>query len=179
MYICGEAALEEAQKQEQFEITDDGRAMWAVDKIAEADAELARMQAMYDAQRDRLDAQMQDQRDKHDREVGYFRGLLMAYFERVPHKETKTQAKYSLLNGDLIRRRGGVDYKRDDAQLVGWLKATGKVQLVKVTEAPAWADLKKTLTVAENGAVIDTETGEIVEGVTAEQKPDTFDVRIK
>jgi len=175
--MANEIAIEEVQ--EQFEITDDGRAMWAVDKIAEADAELARMRAMYDAQRERLDAQMQEQIDKHDREVSYFRGMLMAYFDSVPHKSTKTQDKYSLLNGDLIRKRGGIDYKRDDAQLVGWLKATGKDQLVKVTEAPAWADLKKTLTVADDGTVIDTETGEIVEGVTAEQKPDTFDVKIK
>lgn len=58
-----------------------------------------------------------------------------------------------------------------------WLKANGYGNLVKVEESAKWGELKKLLTYTGEIATIES-TGEIVEGVTAYDAPDTFTVDI-
>ena len=57
----------------------------------------------------------------------------------------------------------------NEAETVEWLKATGRSELVKVEESLKKADLKKVFAVA-NGHYVDASTGEIVPGVTVEEK---------
>lgn len=58
-----------------------------------------------------------------------------------------------------------------------WLRANGYEALVKVEESTRWADLKKLLSYTGDIATL-TETGEIVEGITAYETPDTFTVDV-
>ena len=102
---------------------------------------------------------------------------LADFFNTVPHKTTKTTEKYRLLSGTLTLKKGGVKAKQDDAKLVPWLKANGYGNLVKVEESAKWGELKKLLTYTGEIATIES-TGEIVEGVTAYDAPDTFTVDI-
>lgn len=93
----------------------------------------------------------------------------------MPHKATKTQEKYRLLSGTLVLKKGGTKAKTDDEKLVPWLKENGYGDLVKVEETAKWGELKKLLAYTGEVATI-AETGEIVEGVTAYEAPDTFTV---
>lgn len=105
----------------------------------------------------------------------YFMGLLESYFATVPHKTTKTQESYTLPGGKLIRKAQAPAYIRNDAQLLPWAKENA---LHKVTEVPDWASIKKRVTVNGTTAV-DTETGEIIPGITVEQRPPVFQVSLK
>ncbi len=156
---------------EGFVIDNDQKADWAVRKIAEADAEFERMDAWYKSQIEAVKKQ-------HDDTVAFFTGLLSGYFAQVPVKDTKTMQKYALPSGELIRSKEKQDFKAvDNAVLLGWCQENDPT-LVAVEMKPAWAEIKKRLTMTDNG-VVDTETGMIVDGVELITKPEEFKIRVK
>ena len=166
------AYLEEEEPQDQgFVIKDDQAADWAVRKIAEADKDLERMEAWYQLQLSRA-------REKHDQAVAFFTAKLAQYMAMVPAKETKTMSRYSLVSGDMVLTKEKQDFESaDDNALLRWCHENAP-ELVRVTEKPAWGDIKKRLR-ATDGGIADTETGLIVEGVQAVTKPQSFKIRLR
>ena len=86
-------------------------------------------------------------------------------------KETKTQKSYPIPGGKLIYKKASTKLEHDDEVLLKTLKDQGRTEYVKVitTEKVAWAELKKEL----------TETGEIIDGVTQVEVPETFEVKVE
>lgn len=160
-----------------WRITDDGCADWAVQKIAEERAELSRIRELAEAQIARIEEKVAAAERRCENGTRFLTGKLAEYFETVPHKTTKTKASYRLLSGTLTRKFGGQQMKQDDEALVKFLKASGNLDFIKTEEKPKWGDYKKRLKIM-GGSVVDTETGEIVEGVQLIEKPDTFTVDI-
>lgn len=154
-----------------FQITDDAKAEWAVRKIKEAQADTSKWQAHFAGQLEAI-------KKANDATVDFMTGLLAHYFETVPHKDSKTMSKYELPGATLVRKQQQPEYTRDDAALLAYLDASDRGEYVKVVRSPDWAGFKK-LTEVRDGAVVDTETGEIVNGVTVSVRPDKFDVQIK
>lgn len=151
-----------------FTIDNDAKAEWALRKIAKIEKDAQKWETFYAAQTDKV--WQQAEADK-----AYFMGLLESYFATVPHKTTKTQESYTLPGGKLIRKAQQPAYTRDDAQLLPWAKENA---LYKVVESPDWVNIKKRVTVNGTTAV-DTETGEIIPGITVEQRPPVFQVSLK
>ena len=158
-------------------ITDDGCADWACRKIAEEKAELDRIRELADAQIQKIEEKVAAAERRFQNGTRFLTGKLAEYFETVPHKTTKTKASYRLLSGTLTRKFGGTTMKQDDEKLVQFLKDSGQLEFIKTEEKPRWGDFKKRLEII-GGSVVDKETGEIVEGVTVETKPDTFTVDV-
>lgn len=160
-----------------WRITDDGCADWACRKIAEEKAELDRIRELADAQIQKIEEKVAAAERRFQNGTRFLTGKLAEYFETVPHKTTKTKASYRLLSGTLTRKFGGTTMKQDDEKLVQFLKNSGQLEFIKTEEKPRWGDFKKRLEIM-GGSVVDKETGEIVEGVTVETKPDTFTVDV-
>ena len=160
-----------------WRITDDGCADWACRKIAEEKAELDRIRELAEAQIQKIEEKLAAAERRYENGTRFLTGKLAEYFETVPHKATKTKESYRLLSGTLTRKFGGSQMKQDDAQLVQYLKDSGQLEFIKTEEKPKWGDFKKRLEIM-GGSVVDKETGEIVEGVTVETKPDTFTVDV-
>lgn len=160
-----------------WRITDDGCADWACRKIAEEKAELDRIRELADAQIQKIEEKVAAAERRFQNGTRFLTGKLAEYFETVPHKTTKTKASYRLLSGTLTRKFGGATMKQDDEKLVQFLKDSGQLEFIKTEEKPRWGDFKKRLEIM-GGSVVDKETGEIVEGVTVETKPDTFTVDV-
>lgn len=160
-----------------WRITDDGCADWACRKIAEEKAELDRIRELADAQIQKIEEKVAAAERRFQNGTRFLAGKLAEYFETVPHKTTKTKASYRLLSGTLTRKFGGTTMKQDDEKLVQFLKNSGQLEFIKTEEKPKWGDFKKRLEIM-GGSVVDKETGEIVEGVTVETKPDTFTVDV-
>ena len=156
---------------EPFRVTDDKKAEWCIRKIREAQAEKQRWRDYYAEQQRKIDQEA-------DGTIGYFEALLADYFDMVPHKRTKTQESYQLPGGKLVRKQQAPEYLRDEAALLPWLKQNAP-ELVKVTETPDWATLRKRLIIAPDGETVATEDGEIVPGVKAVQRPELFRVETK
>ena len=160
-----------------WRITDDGCADWACRKIAEEQAELDRIRELADAQIQKIEEKVAAAERRFQNGTRFLTGKLAEYFETVPHKTTKTKASYRLLSGTLTRKFGGATMEKDDSKLVEFLKASGNLEFIKTEEKPKWGEYKKRLEIM-GGSVVDTETGEIVEGVKAIEKPDTFSVDV-
>ena len=160
-----------------WRITDDGCADWACRKIAEEKAELDRIRELADAQIQKIEEKVAAAERRFQNGTRFLTGKLAEYFETVPHKTAKTKASYRLLSGTLTRKFGGTTMKQDDEKLVQFLKDSGQLEFIKTEEKPRWGDFKKRLEIM-GGSVVDKETGEIVEGVTVETKPDTFTVDV-
>lgn len=160
--------------EEGFVIDSDMKAEWALRKIREAQDERDRLLSLADLERARIDAEVKSINDRFDRDTGWLKSQLEQYFDSVVHKVTKTQERYQLLSGCLVRKKATVKYVRDNDAMIQWLKDNQMNEFIKTTYSPDWENLKKHTSLSEGQVVLDS--GEIVEGVTAEIVPDEFTV---
>ena len=171
------AETEEPEGRKEWRIADDSAADWAVQKIAEERAEFARMEALAAEKIAGINEKLEAARRRCENGTAYLTSKLAQYFETVPHKETKTKHSYRLLSGTLVKKIGGATMEKDDTKLIEHLRASGHEEFIQLTAKPMWGEYKKRLQI-QGGVVIDTETGELVEGVTVTEKPDTFTVDV-
>lgn len=155
----------------EFVIEDDGLADWALRKVAELRTETAAWEQHFADQMNRI-------RDRNDRMESFFLAALARYFDTVPKRQTKTQSKYALPSSELLRKVQGPKFQQDDSILIPFLQKNGMCEYVKNKPVADWAALKKRCEVLDDGSVVDTETGLIVDGVTAEHRPEKFEVKI-
>lgn len=168
---------EEPEGPRMWRIKDDGCADWAVQKIAEERAELSRIKALAEDQIKRIEEKVAAAEKRYENGTAFLQSKLLEYFETVPHKTTKTKHSYRLLSGTLVKKIGGTTMQKDDAKLIQFLKDSGNTDYIKTKEEPKWGEYKKNLEII-GGSVVDKNTGEIVEGVELETKPDTFTVEV-
>lgn len=153
----------------------DSKAEWCISKYRDAERELKNWTAFYQEQlakvQKRCEATMNTM-------LVYLRGYYKTQEANGHAKLTKTAGKYALPSGTLTMKRGTWEYKRDDDKLVPWLEARPELKdLIKVKQSADWAGLKDKTSTLEDGTVILTETGEVVDGVGAVMKADTFELK--
>lgn len=162
----------------KFTITDDGMADWAIRKIADDVHEFERIKAIADSRIMELQIQIEQERQKMESRTSFLRGHLHTYFESVPHKKTQTTESYKLLSGSLVKKVATQKIVRpDDADLIKYLRENGQGHLIEISEKPAWGEFKKTLQIMD-GKVVDTATGEVIDGITVEDVPESFDIKL-
>lgn len=158
-----------------FTITDDVAADWALSVIADEEAERDRLIEICNHKIEQLEKRIELFNERCENKTGFLKSKLLDYFDTVEHKHTKAQESYKLVSGSLVRKKPVTKIiKKDEAALIESLKDTEFVESVPKLK---WADFKKTLAVMD-GAVISTETGEIVEGCEAEYVPAEFTVKL-
>lgn len=168
--------MDEMERNE-WTIADDGAAEWALEKIRDAEKERDRLLDLAELKICEIETKKQKIREQCDGETAFLRGKLAEYFATVPHKKTKTTESYTLLTGKLKLKRGGAVMKPDEERLTEYL-FQNYPEYVNVVQKPAWGEYKKRLTVTDAG-VVDTATGEVVDCITVEQKPDDFIVEVQ
>ncbi len=161
--------LDDPQAEERFIIDNDGAADWAVRRILSARRN-----------RDKLIAHHKEQIEQAgvecERVEGFFGPLLQMYFETLPLHDTKTQSSYKMASGKLLLTKPKPEYKPDNEQFVQWLEANGYADFVQTVKKAAWGEFKKQ-TALSGLDVIDTTTGEVVQGVKVEMRPAEFTVK--
>lgn len=157
------------QEDDRFVIDTDAKAAWAMGKIKEAREQRDRFVEWYKTK-------IKDIEEQTDFDTMRYEAMLAEYFATVPHKVTKTQESYSLPGGKLVVKKQAPEYKRDDAVVIGWLKASGNTQYIKTQEALDWASLKANVGVF-NGTCVD-ENGEIIPGIEVVERDDKFVVEV-
>jgi len=153
----------EWEEEQGFRITDDGGARWAVEQMKAADEEYERDLMWYQGL-------IEKARAKRDARKARMTEYLRDYAEMVPMKETKTQKSYPVPGGKLVFKKATTKLEHDDVRIIQTLLNQGRRQYIKtiMTTKLDWAGLKKEL----------AETGEIIDGVTIEEVPETFTVQI-
>lgn len=157
--------------EEEWKVRDDSAAEWCLKKIKEAQETVEKWKAHYAAQMERVMAEA-------DRTIAYFTAKLEEYFDSVPRKATKTQESYALPGGRLIRKHQQPKFTVDDETALPWLAENKLWDMIETKQSVRWGDLKKTVTVTPDGAHVATADGEIVPGISVEQRPDVFKVEV-
>jgi len=160
------------EEREVFKVTNDEEAEWVIEKYNEEMLEKARykesLQAKMEGLQEKLRKLENEEREAKERRDSY----LIEYFESIDDKfkkKTKTQEKYRLPSGEIIKKYPNPEFKMDNNKLLKWIKAN-ELDYVEVKETPKWGELKKVIKVI-NGQVV-TENGEIIEGVVViEREP--------
>ena len=161
-----------------FEITNDVQADNAIRAIKEEEQNTERIIAIAEAEKAALDMKIKQLRERCEQRTQEKRDALMRYFESVEKRQTKTTEKYDLLSGTLVRKKPAkVLAVADGDSLTDWLERNAYGYLISTTKKPKWAEIKKLLSYNSDGVVSVTDTGEVVDGVTVEDKPGEFQVK--
>lgn len=150
---------------------------WAVRKIAEERSDYERLKELAETQIAKIQEKIEAEKARAERRTAFLTSCLAQYFGTVEHKKTKTQETYKLLSGTLVLKKGGVTQKYDKDELLDYLAAEGMDDYIKTTQEPKWGEFKKLLTFQDGNAIL-TETGEMIECIHVEEKPDTFDIKL-
>lgn len=173
--------LNEEEIQEGFKIDNDNLAEWAVCKISEDRADFQRLINVCETRILEYQEKIRKYQEQLDRKTSGLKGLLQQYFETVPHKATKTQETYKLPSGTLKKKYGTPEYIRDEDSLVKWLEERDEFsqQFIKTKKTVDWKEYKKNVLEysIKDGKVI-TLDGEIVEGLTVQERPDSFEIEV-
>jgi Fe2+ transport system protein B len=171
------AEMIDEQFEEGFKIDNDNLAEWAICKISEDKAEFQRLINVCETKVLEYQEKIRKYREQLERKTSGLKGALMQYFETVPHKTTKTQETYKLPSGTLKLKYGTPEFIKDEKKLAEWLKSNGLKDYYEEKTVPKWGEFKKDPDVViSDGKVLFA--GEIVDGVTAQDRPDSFEVEI-
>ena len=158
-------------------ITSDPAADNILKAVKTEEAERDRLVLLAETKKTELDGLIQFYKDRCESRTKHLKKALRRYFETVERREMKTMEKYELLSGTLVLKKPSEKMKvSNEAQLVDWLETSGKGEFVKVDKKPKWGELKRHLC-CDSGHVVDSYTGEVVNGVEIEQTPEKFDVK--
>lgn len=164
--------MSDLENKERFMVQDDATAEWCLEKIREAEKDRQKWHEHYGEQLRKID-------ESADETIGYFTGLLAEYFDKVPHKTTKTQESYALPSAKLVRKQQQPQYDLDDEKVIIWLSDIGRQDLLKAKVSVDWAKLKKLVTITPDGHGVMTDDGEIIDGITVTMRPDVFKVEME
>lgn len=157
---------------ENWKIANDRDAEWLIDKVNEELIEKARFKESIINKIELLQEKLKKVEEEEQYLIERRNSYLIEYFESIPDKfkkKTKTQEKYRLPSGSIIKKYPQPEFKRNNEQLLSWIKANHLNEYIEVKETPKWGELKKTIQVVGNQVV--TEDGEIVEGVEVVERP--------
>lgn len=175
---------------EEFFLTDDRAAGWAMRKLAKINADEKRMLGQIDERIQQFTAAMQfkaeEVKKKADGEREYFERLLAVYFAGLPKEATKRtkagRVSYDLPEGRLMITAPKREYLHDDVRLLEVLRQNDMPEYIRRKESPDWAAIKKTIRVDETGAVsMVSLMGEIIEtdAISVVDVPGEFRVEVE
>jgi hypothetical protein len=158
--------------EEAFVIDNDVKAEWALRKIRERAAERDRIVETSTEIIESYKAVIKTEVDRAADELAVLEGMLQRDFEAVEPRATKTRQTYRLPTGKLKMKLAFQRMVPDTEALMAAFPA-----FVEHKPDLRWGELKKRLDIID-GKAVDTETGEIVEGVSVETVPPKFIVEV-
>lgn len=164
-----------APEAQQWSISDDGAADWALRKIKEANEEYERLRMIGERMIKEAQERIRKLEQDNQSRTGFLKLKLAEYFDSVPHKKTKTKETYALFSGKLALKYHNDKITRDDSKLLEWVNDHGLTDYIKTEQSIKWADLKEQFEFA-GGRAIYKETGEIVDAIQVQPIDATFDI---
>jgi hypothetical protein len=159
-----------------FEIVSDLQAEWAIKKIKKATEEHERLVKLAMQEIDEITARTVELNKKLESDTGFLKGKLFEYFNKVEHKETKTQEVYKLLSGYLVMKKPCIKLDRpSDDDLIQIMEETCETEYIENIQKPKWGEYKKTLKITDDGQVVNQD-GEVI-NIGTKEEPAEFTVK--
>ena len=162
-----------------WKIKNDNDAEYLIEKVNEDLVEINRFEMALVNKIDVLKEKLEKVRNEKEYKLEKRNSFLIQYFEEIPEelkKKTKTLEKYRLPSGEIIKKYQGPEYKRDNDQLVKWIKENGLNDLIEIKESAKWADLKKQTKLVVTTLVFE-DTVEVIEGVEVIERAPTLEFK--
>lgn len=156
-------------EKEAYEITSMEEALLTFEQIFDEQSKIKNLKDKIKQTKSFYENQIKYEEFKSDN----LKNALLAYYEK--QKMANPKAKIKSPFGNFVSHKEKLDFELDEDKLIKKYNGTG---LVKTTSTLYKGDLKKRLSVIGD-KVIDTETGEVVDGANPVTKPAYISVSIK
>jgi hypothetical protein len=164
----------EMAEKEKFTVRDISSAEWCLKRIAWHQKHKADALAFVEAEKAKLDEYLAKVNSEENGSIEYFTELLKPFaMEQLQGSKKKT---VTLPSGSLSFKKQSPEFVKNDEELLAFVKES-LPEFVKIKESVDWGEMKKTCQIDNNRLV--TADGEIVRGVTVNERDDTFTVKIK
>jgi hypothetical protein len=163
-------------EQDRFKVDTDEKANWSLRKIKQFQDQKEANNKLAVDEIEKIEAWNKSENEKAQQSIDYFQGLL-AYYAQSKRDQDPKFKKLELPNGKIKFTKQQPKYNYNDDLLLDYLKKAERSDLIKVKESPDKATVKKLFTI-QGDQLIDTETGEFVEGVSIEHRNDAFKVEV-
>ena len=163
----------EDEKEEKFKIETASRADWAIRKVKEMRKRRDIYNEAAQEEIEILKEKIKSNNEKCEKETGYYLRALDGYMEHLPTVKAKTQESFSFPNGRLVRKYAKSVLQPNKEKILKYLEK--EKDYIRVKKELDWDKFKKLLEV-QNGKVVRKDTGEILDCVTAEEKPEILDI---
>lgn len=156
---------DETTSSKRFEITDLDSATWAMRKLKAFDDQDAEYKRVAQSQIDSIEDWRDRKLESNSQSREYMQGILVDYLlkERQKNPKFKIDTPY----GTVSTRKSPAGVNWSDAKVVSSLKKQDLNELIKVTEAPDKAAIKKAFSFQGNRYV--NEDGQVLEGATPKE----------
>jgi phage host-nuclease inhibitor protein Gam len=165
---------QEQTENESFKVTNESTANWALRKIKQYQDKQKENNALAESEIAKIEMWLETVNEQAQNNIDYFQGLLAEYAlkQRDANPEFKSQ---KLPNGSIKFGKQQPKYTYDDKALLEYLKKSEETDLIRVKEEPNKSAIKKLFPV-QNGKLVNVGTGEVIDGVTVEDREDKFEV---
>lgn len=166
---------------ERFAIQDLDSANWAFRKLAAIERKRKEIKELADREIERIKDWQKQEEESLNNSKEFFEGLLTEYFVR--QKEVDPKFKLSTPYGKVSSRKQQPKWNYEDEKLIGYLEHY-KPELIKIKKEVDKNDFKKAVKekdgfiLMDDGKVVSNETGELIEGVTVEERPDSINIKV-
>ncbi len=168
-----EETIEAAEVGGRFTIQDLDSANWAFRKLAAIEKKRKEIKTLADNEIERIRNWQKQEEESLNNSKEFFEGLLTEYYVR--QKEVDPKFKISTPYGKVSSRKQQPKWNYEDEKVLNWLKEND-TELIRIKEEINKVELKKKYQIVGNEVV--TEDGEIVEGITIENRPDSINIKV-
>src|SRR5690625_2507636 len=168
---------QERVNEKGFIVDNEQKANWALRKIKELQQEIEDNTRLAEKEIDKIERWKTKQNEQLADSVLYFESLLNDYAARKRAEDPNFKSM-SLPNGRIGYRKQQPRWNYDDETLLKYLERTELDELIRVSKAPNKAEIRKQFEVVGD-KVINTETGEVVEGIDIVHRDEVFNVRVE
>lgn len=167
---------QQEQVNEGFKVEDDQQANWCLRKIKDITQQIQNNSELAQAEIEKIESWEQQEKEKLQQSIDYFQGLLAQYAVKKREEDPKFKSQ-KLPHGRIKFVKQQPKWNYDDNKLLETLKQNNLTDFIKIKEQPDKAQIKKAFEVAK-GKVINPDTGEFVEGITVEEREESFKVEV-
>jgi phage host-nuclease inhibitor protein Gam len=171
--------MDESELKERWKVTNLESANWCLRKMAALEAKRNEINRLAEQEIKRIQEWQNRQTESLNRDHQFFSKLLEEY-HRAELKKNPRAKTISTPYGKLQLRAQQPLWEYDEDKLLKFLNDTNRKELIrlKITESPDKTAIKEKCIVVD-GQVIDMMTGEIIQGISVFDRPESFSVKVE
>jgi len=165
--------FEECGDAERFKIKDLDSSNWVFRKLKAIDESNNEIKELAKKEIERIKGWEKKKLEATEGSKNFFEGLLIEYY--VNQRKLDEKFKLSTPYGKVSSRKQQPQWNYEDDKTIEWLEKNNN-KLIRIKKEVNKAELKKLYTIHKGNVV--TKDGEIIEGITIENRADTISIKI-